>query len=370
MRIDRWRPALQLFTAPSEAKPEELIFSTLWNKEDINELPGDEENPSILIDIERVVSGDILVMMFHKSRVRGAASEVVARFSLNTFFMQSQGVVRLTRADIDLAYNDERFSPDFTVDLFIEDSSTMDEAQLQAFQDTEAERLSFEQGMEGFLSKRGEVNSALKKRWFVLKRNELHYYRKKSALRPAGSIVFGPDTSLVVDSGDDVHMSIVAPGRVYHLVAADAEDRDNWIRALAFAKSRASSFGRTSIGRPSVGRVSETPDFQRCKSESSVQQVSASLATADDDDDDDDDDDGEDGRGGRASMPDPSTLFLVEPSPINPKSMLTTPRCAVAQATVPAEAAASHSQLRPDTHELDPDDFLFPQNPPPHPDSS
>jgi sesquipedalian len=43
--------------------------------------------------------------------------------------------------------------------------------------------------MEGFLSKRGEVNKSFQRRWFVLKGNLLFYFEKKTDKEPLGMII-------------------------------------------------------------------------------------------------------------------------------------------------------------------------------------
>lgn len=42
---------------------------------------------------------------------------------------------------------------------------------------------------EGYLNKRGEVNHAFQRRWFVLKGNLLFYFDKKTDAEPAGVII-------------------------------------------------------------------------------------------------------------------------------------------------------------------------------------
>jgi sesquipedalian len=42
--------------------------------------------------------------------------------------------------------------------------------------------------MEGYLSKRGEVNKSFQRRWFVLKGNLLFYFEKKTDKEPIGMI--------------------------------------------------------------------------------------------------------------------------------------------------------------------------------------
>lgn len=42
---------------------------------------------------------------------------------------------------------------------------------------------------EGWLIKRGEVNKAFQKRWFVLKGNLLFYFEKKGDKEPTGAII-------------------------------------------------------------------------------------------------------------------------------------------------------------------------------------
>lgn len=43
--------------------------------------------------------------------------------------------------------------------------------------------------LEGYLSKRGEVNKSWQKRWFVLKGNLLFYFERKGDREPLGVII-------------------------------------------------------------------------------------------------------------------------------------------------------------------------------------
>ena len=104
----------------------------------------------------------------------------------------------------------------------------LNEKHLLAFLDSDAQTV-----RESYLYKRGELNRAFQKRWFVLKGNLLFYYEKKTDTEPIGVIIL--DSYKVENSYDaDVGMcafDIVFRGsgsRVYTLAADSREEMKLW----------------------------------------------------------------------------------------------------------------------------------------------
>ena len=92
---------------------------------------------------------------------------------------------------------------------------------------------------EGFLLKRGEVNKAFQKRWFVLKGNLLFYYEKKNDVKePIGVIILEGCTVELAENSDLFTFELVFQGsgsRTYILSAETQEDMESWMKAITCA---------------------------------------------------------------------------------------------------------------------------------------
>jgi hypothetical protein len=93
--------------------------------------------------------------------------------------------------------------------------------------------------MEGYLLKRGEMNTEFKRRWFELKGNEVRYYKNRGEKKPAGIFHYGgAKISLIAahidesSSSDIKHMQIELPGRVYVLQGETDGAQQAWFNIL------------------------------------------------------------------------------------------------------------------------------------------
>ncbi|KAI5700432.1 hypothetical protein M8J77_010201 [Diaphorina citri] len=92
---------------------------------------------------------------------------------------------------------------------------------------------------EGFLTKRGEINKAAQKRWFVLKGNLLFYFEKRNDKEPVGVIILEGCTIELADHVEDAFSFKImfhGPGnRSYILGAESQESMEQWMKSLACA---------------------------------------------------------------------------------------------------------------------------------------
>jgi len=92
---------------------------------------------------------------------------------------------------------------------------------------------------EGYLRKQGEKFKTWKKRWFVLKRNELNYYEKKGDKKLKGTIVLEPDFKISVSSIKS-HCFQIMPHdkskRIYYIHGENDKEAEEWITTLEKAK--------------------------------------------------------------------------------------------------------------------------------------
>ncbi|KAK3909469.1 Lysine-specific demethylase RSBN1L [Frankliniella fusca] len=91
---------------------------------------------------------------------------------------------------------------------------------------------------EGWMVKRGEVNKAYQRRWFVLKGNLLFYFEKKGDKEPVGLIVLEGCTIELAEDEELYGFKIVFHGqgnRSYSLAADSQESMEQWMKALACA---------------------------------------------------------------------------------------------------------------------------------------
>ena len=91
---------------------------------------------------------------------------------------------------------------------------------------------------EGYLQKRGEVNKAFQKRWFVLKGNLLFYFDKRGDRDPIGVIILETCTVELGDNTDMYSFDVVFQGsgsRTYTLAAETQEEMELWMKAITCA---------------------------------------------------------------------------------------------------------------------------------------
>ncbi|KAK9513033.1 hypothetical protein O3M35_001315 [Rhynocoris fuscipes] len=91
---------------------------------------------------------------------------------------------------------------------------------------------------EGWLVKRGEINKAFQKRWFVLKGNLLFYFDKRFDKEPTGVIILEGCTIELAEDDGQFGFKVVFHGqgnRTYILVADSQDSMEQWMKALACA---------------------------------------------------------------------------------------------------------------------------------------
>nr|XP_026690868.1 sesquipedalian-2 [Ciona intestinalis] len=95
---------------------------------------------------------------------------------------------------------------------------------------------------EGWLWKKGELNTSYQKRWCVLRGNLLFYFDKRFDRDPIGAIVLEESSVQLTEGGDSPYtFSIHFSGeesRVYKLTASNDEDCLGWIKALSNSSYR------------------------------------------------------------------------------------------------------------------------------------
>ncbi|XP_043643539.1 sesquipedalian-1 [Drosophila teissieri] len=90
--------------------------------------------------------------------------------------------------------------------------------------------------MEGFLNKRGEVNKAFQRRYFVLKGNLLFYFESRLDKEPLGLIIVEGCTIELSNEVDNYCFEIAFNGnRTYVLAADNQESMETWMKALTCA---------------------------------------------------------------------------------------------------------------------------------------
>lgn len=91
---------------------------------------------------------------------------------------------------------------------------------------------------EGWLLKRGEVNRAYQRRWFLLKGNLLFYFEKKTDREPLGVVILEGCTVELAENEEMFAFKVVFHGsgnRMYMLSADTQESMEAWMKALACA---------------------------------------------------------------------------------------------------------------------------------------
>ncbi|CAD7091126.1 unnamed protein product [Hermetia illucens] len=91
--------------------------------------------------------------------------------------------------------------------------------------------------LEGVLSKRGEVNKAWQKRYFVLKGNLLFYFEKKGDREPTGLIIVeGCTIELCEEETEPYCFQIIFNGNRTYTLSAESQDiMETWMKALTCA---------------------------------------------------------------------------------------------------------------------------------------
>lgn len=120
----------------------------------------------------------------------------------------------------------------------------------------------------GWLEKRGKLNKAFKKRWFVLKNQTLEYYKTPNAVAssvdPQGIILVAEGLSSIID-GETPYAKFLqlysVEGRIYTLTSHSQIELQNWLAAIQdrHAESRVSGFTAVSHAQPPAAEAIANP---------------------------------------------------------------------------------------------------------------
>jgi hypothetical protein len=99
--------------------------------------------------------------------------------------------------------------------------------------------------MDGWLLKRGDVNTELRRRWFTLRGGNVSYYRSRGG-KKAGSFRVGGARLSLIDGGNDESTSgsglqlinVELPGRTYVIQGESEGQQDAWLAILTEASTR------------------------------------------------------------------------------------------------------------------------------------
>ena len=114
------RPYIQIF------KGSELVYTSCTK-----ELPPVSyyaTDISISFDLQLEIDGDILIRCRHLGKDHKPLT--IFRAMFHTAFTKEL-VIRFTKNELDGAFNDDRFPPEFTVDLFLSQNQEIEESELQ-----------------------------------------------------------------------------------------------------------------------------------------------------------------------------------------------------------------------------------------------
>lgn len=87
---------------------------------------------------------------------------------------------------------------------------------------------------EGYLVKRGAIRKNWKKRWFVLEKDLLKYFKNKKSNKPLKTIDLKLATHLSKYSIDNKEycFNLVLPKRTYYICASCLEEEESWVNIL------------------------------------------------------------------------------------------------------------------------------------------
>mmetsp|Transcript_47086 Transcript_47086/g.121644 ORF Transcript_47086/g.121644 Transcript_47086/m.121644 type:complete len:134 (+) Transcript_47086:158-559(+) len=91
--------------------------------------------------------------------------------------------------------------------------------------------------VKGWLHKEGGFVHSWKKRWCVIFKHKLYYYKNDTAKTPQGVIDLSEASGVRRTSGggDGKHFILNTPNRVYKFAADNSKDQEMWIRQLGKA---------------------------------------------------------------------------------------------------------------------------------------
>eukprot|EP01102_Stenamoeba_stenopodia_P004255 TRINITY_DN14585_c0_g1_i1.p1 TRINITY_DN14585_c0_g1~~TRINITY_DN14585_c0_g1_i1.p1 ORF type:complete len:566 (-),score=140.83 TRINITY_DN14585_c0_g1_i1:181-1878(-) len=93
---------------------------------------------------------------------------------------------------------------------------------------------------EGYLTKKGggQKRSNWTKRWFIITRVSLLYYKSQRDVKPKGGIVLADIQEVTPNEDQPIYgFNVVTPERVYRMCAKTDQERSEWIRAIIQAQA-------------------------------------------------------------------------------------------------------------------------------------
>jgi hypothetical protein len=229
----------------------------------------------MLFDVMRPLEGDILVRCFHTTPKSGAAASLVDlrralgaaagdtlafRFAFHTAFMPPGGLLRLRRCDVDgWSESGGRFDDDFAVELAYEPLLPTRDGSLDSTRSIEPAAArpddhasdeaspSSPEGdgrgvgantKQGWLLKVGTVNTKPQRRWFVLRREKLTYWKDRIDTPPRGTILLADIRAIQMVPGETLScykFSIATRERTFILASDSDSDRADWMERLRAA---------------------------------------------------------------------------------------------------------------------------------------
>lgn len=119
---------------------------------------------------------------------------------------------------------------------------------------------------KGPLLKRGYLLPTMREYWFILRPNELVYYKTRTEKDRCGSMPIDPNSRIELGSG--YRISLQTPERIYELGATDHMSRLQWVSALHLAVEYSGgnqSYQRTQALRRRQQRIGRALEVQRTR---------------------------------------------------------------------------------------------------------
>ncbi|KAG2393233.1 hypothetical protein C9374_009810 [Naegleria lovaniensis] len=105
-------PVIEIYTAPTQFNPKQLLFSST----DRNPLRYYREEDGVIeFDIDTILSGDVYIRGYHHRDNK--KPKYMFRISFHVGMMPNNGILRLTKMEIDDALKSSAFDNDFFMDL-------------------------------------------------------------------------------------------------------------------------------------------------------------------------------------------------------------------------------------------------------------
>lgn len=238
------RPAVQVLTAPGRGEPATVIFSSTQN-EDATELQeySSKRDSGMEFLVGQPCQGDVLFRCFHLPSQKDLkllmrkGKKLMFRFGIHTRFVPPGGLLRLARSDVD-SWEESGgcFDEKFCMELRFTELGAFPPDSLGGRGVNGARAAVGEQHHEGWLWKEGKVNTTPQRRWFVLRNQQLTYWKDPVDAEPKGRIAVSQVVSAQVlaseDSFGSFKFSLQTVDREYKLIADNPADRAGWVEVL------------------------------------------------------------------------------------------------------------------------------------------